>query len=101
MVIEDLKQEMSLRNISRISGISLSGYYYKSTERHIQRLDPSIKERIKDIASDRTTYGYRRVWAVLRNSGTEVNQKTVRKVLKDNKLNLPASKHRGRIRKRS
>ena len=37
MVVEDLKQEMSLRNISRISGISLSGYYYKSTERHILR----------------------------------------------------------------
>jgi hypothetical protein len=34
-VMEDLKQEMSLRNISRISGISLSGYYSKSTERHI------------------------------------------------------------------
>ena len=101
MVIEDLKQEMSLRNISRISGISLSGYYYKSTERHIQRLDPSIKERIKDIASERITYGYRRVWAVLRNSGTEVNQKTLRKVLKDNKLNLPAFKHRGRTKARN
>ena len=27
-----------------------------------------------------------------------MNQKTVRKVLKDNKLNLPASKHRGRTK---
>ena len=99
--MEDLKQEMSLRNISRISGISISEYYYKSTERHIQRLDPSIKERIKDIASERTTYGYRRVWAVLCNSGTEVNQMTIRKVLKDNKLNLPASKHRLKTKKRN
>ena len=92
---------MSLRNISRISGISLSGYYYKSTERHIQRLDPLIKERIKDIASERPTYGYRRVRAVLRNSGTEVNQKTVRKIFKDNKLNLPASKRRLKTKKRN
>ena len=70
-------------------------------KRHIQRSDPSIKERIRDIASERPTYGYRRVWAILRNHGTKVNQKTVRKVLKDNKLNLPASKHRGRTKTRS
>ena len=56
-VLEDLKQEMSLRNISRISGISLSGYYYRPRKRHIQRLDPSTKERIKDIALERPTHG--------------------------------------------
>ena len=62
MVLEDLKQEMSLRNISRISGISLSGYYYRPVERHIQRLDPTIRNKIREIASERPTYGYRRVW---------------------------------------
>ena len=67
MVLEDLKPQMSLRNISRISGISLSGYYYRPRKRYIQRLDPYVKERIRDIASERPTYGYRRVWAVLRN----------------------------------
>ena len=62
MVLEDLKHEMSLRNISRISGISLFGYYYRPKERHIQRLDPSTRTRIKDIASERSTYGYRSVF---------------------------------------
>ncbi len=101
MVINDLKDQMPLRVISRISGISLSGYYYKPVKRHIQRLDPSIKERVKDIASERPTYGYRRVWAILRNQGTRVNQKTVRKVLKDSNLKLPALKHRGRTKSRN
>ena len=101
MVINDLKDQIPLREISRISGISLSGYYYRSRERHVERLDPSTRARIKDIASERPTYGYRRVWAILRNQGTAVNQKTVRKVLKDNKLNLPASKHRGRTKTRN
>ena len=101
MVINDLKDQIPLREISRISGISLSGYYYKPVKRHIQRLDPSIKERIRYIASERPTYGYRRVWAILRNQGTRVNWKTVRKVLKNNKLNLPASKHRGRTNTRN
>ena len=45
MVLEDLRQVMSFRNISRISGISLSGYYYWPVERHIQRLDPTIRKR--------------------------------------------------------
>ena len=101
MIIEDLKHEMSLRNISRISGISLSGYYYRPVKRHIQRLDPSTRARIKDIASERPAYGYRRVWAILRNQGTAVNQKTVRKVLKNSNLSLPASKHRGRTKTRN
>ncbi len=61
MVLEELKHQMSLRNISRTPGISLSGYYYKPVKRHIQRLDPSTRERIKGIASERPTHGYRRV----------------------------------------
>ena len=35
MVLEDLKHEMSLRNISRISGISLSGYYYRPVKIYV------------------------------------------------------------------
>ena len=101
MVINDLKDQIPLREISRISGISLSGYYYRPRERHVERLDPSTRTRNKYIASERPTYGYRRVWAILRNQGTKVNQKTVRKVLKDNKLNLPVSKHRGRTKTRN
>jgi len=41
------------------------------------------------------------VWTILRNSGTRVNQKTVRKALKDSNLNLPASKHSGRTKSRN
>ena len=101
MVIDDLKDKVPLREISRISGIPLSGYYCKPRERQVERLDPSIKERIRYIASERPTYGYRRVWAILRNQGTLVNRKTVRKVLKDSNLNLLTSKHRGRTKSRN
>ena len=52
MVLEYLRHRMSLRNISRISGISLFGYYYRPRERHIQRIDPTIRERIRDVASE-------------------------------------------------
>ena len=46
MVINDLKDQIPLREISRISGISLSGYYYRPSERHVERLDPSTRARI-------------------------------------------------------
>ena len=100
MIFWDLRDRMTLRRISRISGLSLSGYYYLPRERHVRRLDPSIVERIKSIALERPTYGYRRVWAMLRNQGTKVNQKTVRKVLRENSMMLPASKMKGRTNKR-
>ncbi|MEM3191189.1 MAG: hypothetical protein QW292_03690 [Candidatus Parvarchaeota archaeon] len=32
IVVEDLKEYMSLREISRVSGISLSSFYYKEKE---------------------------------------------------------------------
>jgi len=101
IMIKDLKDKIPQREVSRIFGISLSGYYYRPVRRSIQRLDPITKKRIMDIASERPTYGYRRVWAVLRNSGISLNMKTVRKVLKDNSLSLPPSKHKGRTNTRN
>ena len=51
MVLEDLKDQIPLREISRISGISLSGYYYRPRERHVERLDRSINETIRKMKS--------------------------------------------------
>ncbi|MCL5873938.1 MAG: IS3 family transposase [Candidatus Thermoplasmatota archaeon] len=101
MIVDDLKQAMSMREISFISGIPLSEYYYVPRSRKVTRLDPSIGEMIKMIAAERPTYGYRRVWAVLRNGGVRVNSKTVESVLKENNLSLPYARHRGRTKTRN
>ena len=90
-----------MREISFVSGIHLSEYYYVPRSRKVTRLDPSIKEMIKMIAAERPTYGYRRVWAVLRNGGVRVNSKTVESVLKENNLSLPYARHRGRTKTRN
>ena len=100
-VVEDLRNDMSLREISRVSGISLSSLYYKEKERRVNRLSPQIKQDIINTASERPTYGYRRVWAVLRNGGTKVNRKAVRRVLRNNNLSLPYARHRGRTKHRN
>jgi transposase InsO family protein len=100
-VVEDLRGEMPLREISRVSGISLSSLYYQEKERRVSRLSPQIEESIIRIASERPTYGYRRVWAVLRNCGIRVNRKEVRRVLRERNLSLPYARHRGRTKYRN
>ena len=96
-VVEDLRSDMPLREISWVSGISLSSLYYKEKERKVKRLFPQIERDIIRVASERPTYGYRRVWAVLRNNGTKVNRKAVRRVLRERNLSIPYVKHKGNV----
>ena len=67
--------------------------------------DGELLEAIKDIARDRASYGYRRVWAVLRLNGRQTNHKRIYRVMRDHRLRLhrrgekPVSsrRHDGRI----
>ena len=67
----------------------------------MKRLSPQIEQDIISTASERPTYGYRRVWAVLRNGGTKVNRKAVRRVLRSNNFSLPYARHKGRTKHRN
>jgi transposase InsO family protein len=96
-----IRTKLGVREASRISGIPLSLFYYRPRKRSVTRLDPSVVEDTLRVASDRPTYGYRRVWAVLRNKGTAVNPKSVRRLLRINNLSLPYAKHKGRTKSRN
>ncbi len=100
-IFEDLRCDMSLREISRVSGISLSSLHFREKERRVKRLSPQIVEEIVRAASERPTYGSRRVWTVLRNGGTKVNRKAVRRVLRGRNLSISYAKHRGRTKHRN
>ncbi|MEM3191188.1 MAG: IS3 family transposase [Candidatus Parvarchaeota archaeon] len=69
--------------------------------RSVIRLSPQIEYDIIRVTSERPTYGYRRVWAMIRNNGIRVNRKAVRRVLRERNLSLPYSKHRGRTESRN
>lgn len=100
MIVATDISSMGIRELSRIMDIPLSTYYYRSKKRGVKRIDPHTEEGILDIASHRVTYGYRRVWAMLRNTGIKVNPKTVRRVLKSHNLSLPPTRHKHRTRSR-
>ena len=101
MAVDTLKKEMPVARISRAMDIPRSSIYYNRIERSVNRktrVTGSIETEIKRISGERTTYGYRRVWALLRNSGIHVNIKTVRRIMRRNNLALPYAKHKNRTR---
>lgn len=101
MMFLNLSEFMTVREISRISGIPLSTYYYQLRSRTVNRIDLVRPKRITDLTLERSTYGYRRIWAVLRNDGTRVNRKTVARIPNKNNLSLPAAKHKHRTKRRN
>ena len=84
MAVNILRKEMPVARISRAMGIPRSSIYYNRIERSVNRkprVSGSIETEIKRISGERTTYGYRRVWALMRYSGIHVNIKTVRRIM--------------------
>jgi len=89
-------------------GMSRSGYYYRVRGKAVQDKAPNLKdaellERIRGIKAEHPFWGYRRVWAWLRHrESMVVNQKRVRRVMKENGLMLSQSRHKAkRVAKRS
>ena len=56
-VVEDLRGDMPLREISRVSGISLSSFCYQEKKRRVKRLSPLIEQDIISTASERPCHG--------------------------------------------
>ena len=101
MAIKSLRPAMAVSRISRAMDIPRSSIYYRKTERSGKReprISDNIEAEIIGLSADRTTYGYRRIWALLRNSGIHVNIKTVRRIMRRNSLGLPYARHKNRTR---
>ena len=102
-VVNMLRQEMPISRISMAMDVHRSFIYYNRKEherKRKQRISAWIVSEILRISLERSTYGYRRIWAMLRNSGTRVNVKTVRRIMRMNSLSLPYARHKSRKRKK-
>ncbi len=83
--------------------ISRYSIYYDRSGRQGKikhRITKEIGDQILRIAEERNSYGYRRIWTLMRNSGIHVNMKTVRRIMGNHNLALPYGKHKNRIGKR-
>lgn len=93
----------TIRDACQSVGISRSGYYYSLKEKLIQEQkeedvrDKALLEKIKGLKTDHPFWGYRRVWAWLRyREDIVVNQKRVRRLMKENGLMATQTVHRAK-----
>jgi hypothetical protein len=70
MAVEDLMGNMPSNWACNLVGIPRRTYYNRKQFRVrivTTRITEEIISRIREICSERVTYGYRRIWAMLRN----------------------------------
>jgi len=58
--------------------------------------NPELRETVRELCLEERyqTYGYRRIWALLRRRGWPVNQKTVHRIMREEGLTRPKIWHR-------
>lgn len=83
---------VSLRKACRASGTAMSSMLYRSI-----RPDQSpLRQRIREIATNRVSYGYRRVQVLLRREGWTVNMKRVLRLYREEGLCLRSKRPKRR-----
>jgi putative transposase len=71
----------------------------RSTQRYVgQRasIDSTLSCRMSELSRENPRYGYRRVWALLRREGWEVNKKRVLRLWREQGLKIPEKQHKSR-----
>jgi putative transposase len=58
--------------------------------------DAALVERMSALSVENPRYGYRRVWALLRREGWEVNKKRVQRLWREADLKVPQKQHKKR-----
>jgi len=91
-VMEMKEQAVSERRSCRLIGISRSSYRYQPVDRR----DADLTLKLRGMAEDHPTVGYRMAWAFLRRDGMIINHKRVQRVWKEAGLAQPVKQKRKR-----
>lgn len=75
---------VSQRRACDILKIDRSGVRYKSVRPH----DAELREAMKKVASERRRFGYRRIHVMLERQGIIMNQKKLRRLYREEKLQV-------------
>jgi transposase InsO family protein len=71
----------------------------RRTQRYVARQDdgePALIKRMLDLVAKHPRFGYRRVWALLKQEGWPVNRKRIWRLWKQEGLKVPQKKHKRR-----
>jgi transposase InsO family protein len=87
------EQEYSQRRACQLVGISRSSVRYAPQPRPGEA---AFKQYVRQLANEHPNYGYRRITAILRREGSQVNHKRVQRVWQAEGLQLPRRKPKKR-----
>lgn len=87
------KLEVSERRACRVVGQPRSTQRYVG---HKVQRDRPLAQRMVALSRENPRYGYRRVWALLRREGFEVNKKRVHRLWREEGLKVPDKQHKRR-----
>ena len=103
MAAESLKPATTISRIYRTMDVTRTSIYRRRLERsgkRYPRTQKNIKADIIRLSGEITRDGYRRIWALIRNSGTHVNIETCWMIMRRNSLALPYARHKNRTRRK-
>lgn len=82
---------LSLTEMCRMAGVSRAAFHRYESDHHPLERDTALRDRIQQLALDHRHYGYRRILALLKREGWDVNHKRVLRLMReDNLLSLRA-----------
>ncbi|WP_374703210.1 IS3 family transposase [Cupriavidus pauculus] len=83
-IVLELRQQYPLAGLLRVAGLARSTFYYQQAVLQAHDKYTELKARIRELfARHMGRYGYRRITAVIRQTGTIVNHKTVQRLMRE------------------
>ena len=94
-LIDALRMRYPLNELLKITGIPKSSYFYQRKAQMCPDKYTTLRAEVKKVfAKNHSRYGYRRVHGVLRNNGTVVSEKVIRRIMHEEQLVVPYKKKR-------
>jgi len=94
-VIDALRRTYSLKELLKKLGISKSSCFYQKKVQDMPDRYICTRIMVKEIfEANKSRYGYRRIHALIKNSGSTVSEKVIRRIMKEEELTVPLRKKR-------
>jgi putative transposase len=92
-LIDALRTKYPLNELLAILGMAKSSYSYQREAKCRPEKYADLRAEVKRVfVENGNRYGYRRIHAVIKNAGTLISEKVVRRIMKDEQLVVPYSK---------
>ena len=89
-LIDALRERYPLNELLKMMGIPKSSYFYQKKAQTRPDKYAALRTNVKKIFTEnQSRYGYRRVYAIIRNNGTIISEKVIRRIMKEEQLIVP------------